>query len=270
MIFAPSEGISAQSVLVALGHSFFTLSLGMGAMITYGSDLGKNESVVTSAFSVVVLDTVIALVATVIMFSVIFSTPGMDEQLGKSTAGMLFITLPKLFYTVVPFGTVLAPLFYLLVGFAALTSTISILEVVVAYFIDSRGMPRRSATLLCTGLVGAVMLLCGLSNGANGGLSNMTLLAGTGVGEVLFAGKAGLFNLLDHLSANWMLPIGGLLIILSASWVVKPAVSREELTGDDTPAWFHYGIWLWVARLVSPAAILYILYNVIIGKADFT
>jgi|GEM_PF-2796893 len=143
-IFQPDfSRLEPPGILEALGHAFFTLSLGMGAMITYGSYLRKEDSVVRSSGLVVLLDTAIALFATVIMFSVIFSVEGMSDQITKSTAGMLFITLPSLFYTQVPFGTILAPLFYLLVGFAALTSTISLLEVVVSYFIrcvsQSRG-----------------------------------------------------------------------------------------------------------------------------------
>ncbi|HCV25768.1 MAG TPA: hypothetical protein DGN59_20115 [Candidatus Latescibacteria bacterium] len=98
--------------------------------------------------SVVTNDTVIALVATVIMFSVIFSVQGMAEQVGKSTVGMLFISLPELFYSQVPFGSVLGPLFYVLIALAALTSTMSLLEVVTAYVIDERGVERRKATLV--------------------------------------------------------------------------------------------------------------------------
>jgi len=143
-LFRPDFGeLTAHSLLEALGHAFFTLSLGMGAMITYGSYMDRRESTVRSAGWVVVLDTVIAMLATVIMFSVIFTDPPTRASVGESTAGMLFITLPKLFYSIVPGGAFLAPLFYLLVGFAALTSTVSLLEVVSSYFIDERKTPRK-------------------------------------------------------------------------------------------------------------------------------
>ncbi|MFP3947565.1 MAG: sodium-dependent transporter, partial [Longimicrobiales bacterium] len=127
-IFRPSfDELGLDGVLEALGHSFFTLSLGMGAMITYGSYLGQRQSVVNASALIVVLDTLIALAATVIMFAVIFTVPGMDQEVAPSTVGMLFISLPRLFYEVVPFGGVLGPAFYLLVALAALTSTISLL-----------------------------------------------------------------------------------------------------------------------------------------------
>ncbi|MEM7048691.1 MAG: sodium-dependent transporter [Acidobacteriota bacterium] len=260
-IFAPTfSELPWNGVLEALGHSFFTLSLGMGAMITYGSYLSRKNSVVRSSMMVVVLDTVIAIVATVIMFSVIFSKPGMAEQISRSTAGMLFITLPDLFYTVVPLGKVLGPLFYLLVGFAALTSTISLLEVVVAYFIDERAMSRAKATTLCGLGTFFITLLCGLSLGAFGPLSSFEI----------FAGKRGLFDTMDHLAANWLLPIGGFLITLAVGWFMTRKTKEEELMDGTQPGWFRYGVWSFFIRFVSPAAVALIILAVIFLGADFT
>lgn len=260
-IFRPSfHELHWDGVLEALGHSFFTLSLGMGAMVTYGSYLSRNESVVRSATWVVVLDTLIALFATMIMFSVIFSSDGMAEQVDSSTAGMLFMTLPTLFYTVVPLGKVLAPLFYLLIGFAALTSTISLLEVMVSFGIDEHGMSRRRATGTFGAITFAVSALCGLSLGAWGPLSSF----------VVFDGKAGLFNTLDHLAANWLLPIGGLLITLGVGWVVSRAITREELMDGTQPRWFRYGAWLFFIRFAAPAAVAAVILAVIFFGRDFT
>ncbi|MEM7481211.1 MAG: sodium-dependent transporter [Acidobacteriota bacterium] len=260
-IFAPTfSELPWGGVLEALGHSFFTLSLGMGAMITYGSYLKKNTSVVRSAGMVVVLDTVIALAATVTMFSVIFSKAGMAEQISRSTAGMLFITLPELFYTVVPMGAILAPLFYLLVGFAALTSTISLLEVVVAYFIDERGWSRKKATTACGLFVYSISLLCALSLGAWEPLSTFEV----------FQGKAGVFNTLDHLAANWMLPTGGFLITLAVGWFLSRKESEAELMDGTQPGWFSYGSWRIFIRYISPAAVAAIILAVIFLGADFT
>lgn len=260
-IFMPRfDELGRDGVLEALGHAFFTLSLGMGAMITYGSYLSRHESVVSSAGLVVVLDTVIALFATVIMFSVIFSTPGMSDSVDGSTAGMLFMTLPDLFYTQVPFGQILAPLFYLLVGFAALTSTISLLEVVVAYFIDERRWTRRNATMACGTVIFGISILCGLSFGASSGLSGFTV----------FEGKQGLFATLDHLASNWLLPIGGFLTTLAAGWFLARKVSARELSDPAAPGWFHYGMWRFFIRFVSPAAVLAIILAVIFLHADFS
>jgi NSS family neurotransmitter:Na+ symporter len=258
-IFKPDfSQLRPVGVLEALGHSFFTLSLGMGAMITYGSYLGRRESVVRSSLVVVVLDTVIALVATVIMFSVIFSFD-MADAVGKSTAGMLFITLPTLFYENVPFGTVLAPLFYVLVGFAALTSTISLLEVVASYFIDQRSWSRPKATWTCSAGIFLLSTLCGLSFGGWTAVSDFNWIQA----------KQGLFAHLDHLASNWLLPIGGFFITLAAGWAMTREATESELEGDNTPGWFHYSVWRFCIRFVAPIAVAAIIVAVIAGK-DFS
>jgi len=256
--------LKPRGALEAMGHAFFTLSLGMGAMITYGSYLGKRESVVRSATVVVILDTLIAICAAIIMYSVIFSVPGMADQIGKSTVGMLFITLPELFYTVVPAGALLAPLFYLLVAFAALTSTISLLEVVVSYFIDQKGMSRNRATTLCGLGTLALSALCGLSFGGWSRVSNFSLIyRGTD------HAKMGLFDHLDYLASNWLLPVGGFFITLGVGWIMTRESTEPELVDETTPRWFNYGIWRWFIRYVAPVAVAAIIAAVISGK-DFS
>jgi len=264
-IFQPDfSRLEPPGILEALGHAFFTLSLGMGAMITYGSYLRKEDSVVRSSGLVVLLDTAIALFATVIMFSVIFSVEGMSDQITKSTAGMLFITLPSLFYTQVPFGTILAPLFYLLVGFAALTSTISLLEVVVSYFIDERGVSRNRAATWCGSIIFAISSLCALSLGAVPALSNFSLIyAGTD------HAKQGLFNHLDHMASNWILPLGGFFITIAVGWFMTREITERELTDDSPAPWFHYAAWRVFIRYVAPVAVGAIILAVIAGK-DFS
>jgi len=263
-IFAPDfSKLEWHGVLEALGHSFFTLSLGMGAMITYGSYLSRKESVVGAAVTVVVLDTVIALIATVVMFSVIFSF-SLQEQVGKSSVGMLFITLPELFYTKVPLGTLLAPLFYVLVAFAALTSTISLLEVVSAYFIDQRGMSRRAAVTTCGLTILTLALMCSLSLGAWGPLSDFVIF------ETEAGPKAGLLSTLDHLASNWLLPVGGFFITLAAGWLMSRKVTEAELVQENTPRWFPYSAWLFFIRYVAPLAVAMIIFFVIFAGKDFS
>jgi len=247
-------------VLEALGHAFFTLSLGMGAMITYGSYMSRRDSVVTSSLTVVILDTLIALFATVIMFSVIFSVPGMREQVSKSTAGMLFITMPKLFYTVVPMGNVLAPLFYVLVAFAALTSTISLLEVIVSYFIDERGVGRVKATTLCGLATFVLTVFCALSLGSSSTLSGFEWIRG----------KGGLFATLDHIASNWQLPTGGFFITLAAGWFMTRKSTEAELADESAPGWFRYGAWRFFIRYIAPLAVASIIAAVIFFHADFS
>ena len=260
-IFRPNfSELEPGSILEALGHSFFTLSLGMGAMITYGSYVQRNRSIVNAAGTIVLLDTIIALFATIIMFSVIFTVPGMDEQVNKSAAGMLFISLPQLFYDVVPLGTVLGPLFYVLVALAALTSTISLLEVVVSYFIDEMNMPRPKATLVSGGSIFFFTVLSALSFGSVPGLS----------GFEIFEGKAGVFSTLDHFASNWALPVGGLLITLGVGWFMTRQSTETELVDETTPGWFNYKAWRFFIRFVAPAAVATILVAVIFYGVDFS
>ncbi len=264
-LFRPSFAeLEWSSVLEALGHSFFTLSLGMGAMVTYGSYMSREESIVRSSLTVVVLDTVVALVASAIMFTVIFSTAGLADTLGKSSVGMLFVTLPTQFYTSIPLGHVLAPLFYILVAFAALTSTVSLLEVVTAYFVDQRGIERKKAVLGAGGGILGLGLLCALSNGAWGLVSNFSVFSKPN-GEP----KAGLLDNLDHLVSNWFLPVGGFLITLTVGWLLTSKTAEKELIDENTPGWFHFGVWHFFIRYVAPIAVGTIILFVLLGR-DFS
>ncbi len=259
-LFRPSfSELRPEGVLEALGHSFFTLSLGMGAMVTYGSYIDRTQSIVKASAIIVLLDTAIALIATIIMFSVIFSVPGMREQVGGSTVGMLFISLPQLFYSQVPFGTLLGPLFYVLVALAALTSTISLLEVVASYLIDERGVPRHVATLVCGASVFVFTILAALSFGNVPFLSTMHV----------FADKVGWFSTADHFVSNWMLPTGGLAITIAAGWVMTRDETRAELVDGNHPKWFRYGLWRFFIRYVAPAAVGAIIISVLFGR-DFS
>lgn len=270
-IFRPSFGeLDGGSVLEALGHSFFTLSLGMGAMVTYGSYIARGQSIVKASAIIVVLDTVIALVATVIMFTVIF-TAGMQDQVSETgTVGMLFISLPQLFFSegIVPFGTVLGPLFYVLVALAALTSTMSLLEVVASFVIDEYGVARHKATLMCGGAVFLFTILAALSFG---GASLPTNLALPGpIGDLFFANKTSWFGMADHFVSNWMLPTGGLAITIAAGWFMTKEATRGELVDGTEPGWFRYGLWRFFIRFVAPAAISAIIIAVIFFGVDFS
>ena len=269
-IFRPNFAeLDRSSVLEALGHSFFTLSLGMGAMVTYGSYIARGQSIVKASAVIVALDTLIALIATVIMFSVIFSVPGMDEQVsGTGTVGMLFISLPELFFTEVPFGRVLGPLFYVLVALAALTSTMSLLEVVASYVIDNHGMARQKATLMCGGTVFLFTILAAVSFGAVPAITNLQL--GGALGAMFFGGKASWFGMADHFVSNWMLPTGGLGITLAAGWFITREVTRSELLDGTEPGWFNYGAWRFFIRYVAPVAVGAILIAVIFFGVDFS
>jgi len=261
-LFRPNfSELPATGVLEALGHAFFTLSLGMGVMITYGSYMSKRESIFKSSVTVVFLDTFIALLACVIMYTIIYSVAGMSEQVQASSVGMLFVTLQRLFYEELAGGTLLGPLFYVLVGFAALTSTISLLEVIVSFFIDKLGLKRHVATLISTAIVLVSMIGSALSLGAVPQLSSFEI----------FGGKQGVLSTLDHLASNWMLPIGGLLTTLFVGWFLSSKLSSEELHLVDSQGQpvFGFKLWQFFLRFIAPLAILAVIIAVIFGK-DFS
>ncbi|MDY7091848.1 MAG: sodium-dependent transporter [Acidobacteriota bacterium] len=249
--------ISSDGILEAVGHAFFTLSLGMGAMITYGSYVSRKDSIPKAGLTICVLDTVIALMASTIMFSIIFSVDAAEraETFARS-AVILFTTLPKMFFDL-PGGGLLSPIFYLLVAMAALTSTISLLEVVVAYFIDRRGWSRRKSALV----VGGLIFLCGIPSALS--LGSVAFL-----GEMSLRGQVGFFTILDYLASNWMLPLGGLGIAVFTGWMLPTKLSRDELeTGHGVVK--LYGLWLFLLRFVCPLAILWIMYAVIFQARSF-
>ncbi len=253
--------IDRQAVLEAVGHSFFTLSLGMGAMITYGSYVARDHSIRRDAALVCVLDTLIALMACVVMFSIIFTVPEAQrtDTFSKSAA-ILFTTIPKMLYQL-PLGTILAPLFYLLVAFAALTSTISLLEVVVSYFIDHRGWSRRRATWITGTVITALGGFAAYSLGASPTLAHWAPV-GHGPGD----SRVGLFNVMDYLASNWMLPVGGFFISAFTGWFLSNRLTRDELEAGGGPFRYH---WLWklLLRIVCPLAIAWIIASVIQGVA---
>jgi len=253
----PSEGI-----LEAVGHAFFTLSLGMGVMITYGSYMDRRESISRAAGMVVFLDTFVAICACIVMYTIIFSVPGVKESIARSTVGMLFITLPDLLYTHIPFGQIIAPIFYVLVAFAALTSTISLLEVIVALFIDRLGLKRHIATSIGAGLAFVISVFSALSLGAVGFLSDWSLFG---------KGKAGMLSTLDHVAANWLLPVGGLCITIFVGWRLDKKICDEELgliKPDGTPR-LTYRLFRFFLRYTAPLAIIAVIIAVILGK-DFS
>jgi NSS family neurotransmitter:Na+ symporter len=256
-LFKP-EKISPDSLLEAVGHAFFTLSLGMGAIITYGSYMRKDESIPRAAGMVCLMDTLIALMACIVMFTLIYSTPVAERDQFSASIGVMFTTLPKLFYQL-PGGAFLSPLFYILVAFAALTSTISLLEVVVAFFIDQLNWPRIRATVTMGFTIFAFGILSALSLGASARLSSIRPLGNK---------SQGIFDTLDYLASNWFLPVGGILIALFVGWVLSRDRSRKEI--EMGHGGFNlYGFWIFLLRFVAPLAIGWIIYSVIFRGMKF-
>ena len=201
-LFKPKfEDITASSIVLALGHSFFTLSLGMGTMITYGSYLKKEQNLFNSAMWVLLLDTGIAIMAGIAIFTTVFSV-GADPAGGP---GLIFVVLPTIFPQIAG-GLLWGTLFFFLLFLAALTSAISILEVVTAYFIDQKGWTRSRATIIFGLIVTACGVFCSLSLGDGYNITEM------------FGIK--FFDFMDNLSSKYMLPLGGMLtaIFILVRW----------------------------------------------------
>ena len=204
-LFKPRfEDLTASSVVLALGHSFFTLSLGMGTMITYGSYLGRKQNLLNSALWVIALDTAIAMLAGVAIFTTVFAL-GANPAEGP---GLIFVVLPSVFPQL-DAGTLWGTLFFFLLFMAALTSAISILEVVTAYFIDQKGWTRKKATIRFGLVITIVGAFCSFSLGG-------------GINITAFLGMS-FFDFMDYLSSKYMLPIGGMLtaIFILKKWGVN-------------------------------------------------
>ncbi|MFC2133784.1 sodium-dependent transporter [Bacteroidota bacterium] len=199
-LFEPDwANVTGKSVLVALGHAFFTLSLGMGAMMTYGSYMSKKDNVPVAALQIVFLDTIIAIIAGVCIFTVVFAT-NQDPAAGP---GLIFQTLPIVF-TEMPGGYLFSILFFLLLTIAALTSAISLLEVVVAYFVDERNWKRHRAVVVFGSVIFLLGLPCALS---------YNIMADVKLFGLNF------FDLIDFIASNILLPLGGLFIAVFVGWI---------------------------------------------------
>ena len=252
-IFKPDFSVlTTGAVLEALGHAFFTLSLGMGAMLTYGSYMGRHFSIPRAALQISALDTLIALMACVIMFSII-NTSGIEVS--KSST-ILFTTIPTVLVKL-PGASLVIAMFYVLIGFAALTSTISLLEVVSSFAIDELRWTRHRATLTMATVITVFGVLNALSLGGNELLSGFNLIGRPST--------QGVFGTMDYLASNWFLPVGGFLIALFAGWVLAPRMTRSELE-EGHGEFRGYGLWRFLIRFVAPLAVGAIIVSVILGK----
>ena len=228
--------------LNALGQAFFSLSLGMGAMMVYGSYLPERASIPACALSVAFADTLVAVLAGIAIFPVIFSY-GMQPSGG---AGLIFISLPIAFGQM-PGGEVLGTLFFLLLMFAAWTSSISLLEPAVSWLVENVGMSRIRAAASA----GAAAWLLGL----------LTVMSFSHWAfSFRFAGvqkNRGFFDLFDVVAANFLLPAGGVLIALFAAWLMPARITREELNLDRV----GYAMWRIATRYLAPIGVLVIMLH---------
>lgn len=232
--------INPTMVTSALGHAFFTLSLGMGAMITFGSYLTRQTHLPSSALWVTSLDTLIALLAGFMILPAVFAF-GFDPGAGP---GLTFITLPAVFAQI-PWGTAFGTLFFVLLAVAALTSAISLLEVVVAFLIDEKGVARPKAAVGA----GAVIFLLGIPSSLSLGVWS----------DVKLFGK-GFFDLMDYVASNLMLPLGGVLIAVFVGWVVTPRI-MQEASREDGHLFRLAPAWRVICRYMAPVGVAWVLFS---------
>ncbi len=235
-LFKPDfSEINSRVFLSALGQAFFSLSIGMGTLITYGSYINKKNNLNNIAIEVSVVDTLIAILAGVAIFPAVFAF-GLDPAEGP---GLIFHVLPNIFQQM-PGGYFFAVIFFLLLVIAALTSSISILEVVVAYLVEELKIVRSKATLLATVAALFVGLFCTLSFGA---LKDVTL------------GSLSIFGVLDFTASNILLPLGGLFIVLFVGWYLKDSDVKDELSNGGLLKLKIYRLFRFVLRFIAPVAI---------------
>ena len=221
-----------SSVLEALGHAFFTLSLGMGAIMAYGSYMPKKTSIGGSVIWIAIMDTLVALIAGLVIFPIVF-TNGMDPGAGP---GLMFVTLPVAFGQM-PGGQIFGFVFFLLVGIAAWTSAISLMEPAAAWLVEKFGWHRIPA---CT-VLGVIVWALGVA--ALGSFNFMS--------DVTIAGF-NVFDFLDFMTANVMLPLGGLFIAIFAGWFMKKKMAENELA-MSSPLLFN--AWYIALRFIAPVAV---------------
>lgn len=237
--FNPAD-LSWNSALIALGHAFFTLSIGMGAIMAYGAYMPSTAAIAKTVITVAILDVMVGLLTGVAIFAFVFATPGIDPSGGP---GLMFVTLPVAFGSM-PMGSFVGIAFFGMVVLAAWSSTMSLLEPAVAYFHERFGFHRISASLL---VAGAAWLL---------GLGSVLSFNDWSDQELLW-GK-NFYSCLDFFTTNLLLPIGGLLTAIFVGWRMKRELVFHEMQQDHPRLLV---VWRWILRYVSPIAVLAIIIN---------
>jgi NSS family neurotransmitter:Na+ symporter len=233
-MFTPDfSKVSPGAVLSALGHAFFSLSLGMGAVMVYGSYLQPHISIARTTMYVAIADTAVGLLVGLAIFSLVFAN-GLEPAAGP---GLIFQTLPIAFGSM-PAGSLMGTLFFVLVAFAAWTSSISLVEPAIAWIIENTSISRKRAAWMIaifSWLLGIAVVF------SFNEWKDVKLLFGLNI-----------FDTLDKLTTNIMLPLGGLLMAIFAGWVMQTHHVREELGIAVRP----YALWRFTIRFVSPLAII--------------
>lgn len=240
-LFEPDfSKLDGETILMAMGQAFFSLSLGMGAIMIYGSYLPHDASIAQTSVTVAFADTLVAILAGLAIFPLVFAN-GLEPAQGP---GLIFKTLPIAFGHM-PGGDLFGSLFFVLLVFAAWTSAISLIEPAVAWLVENHGMTRVHAAVLA----GVVTWFIGL-----GTLFSFNLWS-----DITWGGRT-FFDLLDFLTANLMLPVGGLLIAVFAAWRMRESSVKDELRMGEG---LGYQGWRFLVRYVTPVGVGLVFLNVI-------
>ena len=241
-MFAPDwSKLTSEAFVTAVGHAFFTLSLGMGAILTYSASLPKQSNLIKSSLIVVALDTGIALLAGLMLFTFLYEY-GAEPSKGP---GLVFISLPAVFYEMGMLGNFFAIIFFLALAFAGLTSAVSLVEPMVQYLIDRYKLSRFKAAVS----MGLFFYLIGI----------LTLLSNTSAyGDALTFGGKNFFDWIDYFTASIMLPAGGLIMAIFVGYVIE----KERIESVLRP---HLGrvfpVWYFSLRYVVPVALFVVMLN---------
>ncbi len=241
-LFTPDfSKVTSQTILNAVGQSFFSISAGLGCMIVYASYFGNSTKIGSTAVSVALIDTLVAVLAAVMIFPAVFSV-GIRPSAGPS---LVFITLPNILNGL-SFSWLWSTIFFLLLALAALTSTISIHEVVTAYVSEQWNMRRNNAAWLSTAAMLVLGVICSLS---------FSVLSGWTIG-----GRS-IFDFFDYLTANFMLPIGGIFTCLFVGWKIDQTLLKNEITNYGTARFIGIKTYVFLLRWIAPTCILFVLLN---------
>ncbi|MBQ0048934.1 MAG: sodium-dependent transporter [Bacteroidales bacterium] len=242
--------VTTDTVFSAMGQAFFSLSVGLGCLVTYSSYFNKQTPLISSALNVCLIDTLVAILAGFIIFPTVFSA-GVQPDAGP---GLVFVTLPNVFHDVFDgvswLGDVFSILFYMLLLLAALTSSISMHEISTAYIREHWHVSRRKATWIVTCTCMVLGALCSLSFGP---WQDVTIFG------------MGIFDLFDFLTAKFLMPLGGIGICLFVGWKMERATVRDELTNEGRNLTSLYGILLFLIRYVAPVCIASVFVNQLFG-----
>ncbi|MCP4301431.1 MAG: sodium-dependent transporter [Gammaproteobacteria bacterium] len=246
MFSADFSKLNSRVVLGAFGQAFFTVSVGLTNMMAYGAYIERTTSLPQASVIIVAADTCVALLAGFAIFPIIFMH-GLEPGAGP---GLVFMTLPFAFGQM-PGGLIFGTVFFVLLFFAALTSSIAMLEPPVSWLRDATSLSRRSAAIVAGCFSFVLGILAALSFNL---LSDVHPLGSIG----MFEGKT-FFDLFDYLVTNIMMPLGGILIAVFAGWIVKTEFSRDELF--DGKNVFGHNAWLFLVRFVAPAVLAFVLVD---------